>query len=78
MGDYPEHSGGPNGVISVLISERGRQEGQSQRRRCDEGSDAIAGHKPRNVGSLWKLEKTRKPNLPRASRRKAALLTPRP
>ena len=31
--NYPD---GPNGITRVLL--RGRQEGQSQRRRCDDGS----------------------------------------
>lgn len=33
------------------------------------------GHKPRNVGALYKLEKTRNKFSPRASRRKIALPT---
>lgn len=46
-GGYPGLSGGPNVMTRVLISERGRQEGQ--RRRCEDGSrdwsDVIAGWK---------------------------------
>ena len=39
--------------------------------------DGGRGREPRNTGSPWKLEKTGKRFLPRASRRTAALPTPR-
>ena len=55
--DYP---GGPGVITSVLISERRKQEGQSQSdetwERRDQPSLALmmeeGGHEPRNTGSL--------------------------
>ena len=55
-------------VVITRVLKRGRQERQNQREagRCSAaGSDSRGrDHEPRNAGSLWKLEKTRKQGLP--------------
>ena len=65
-------------IIRTLISERRKQEIQSQRKRSEDESrdqsDAIAGMKdgrgrePRKAGSLWKQDKQGNGFFPRASR----------
>lgn len=79
-GYNPGLLGGLNVITTVLVT--GRLEGQSQRRsyggRSKHQSDVIAGrdHKPRNVGSLWKLEKPRYEFSLEPPRKNAVLLTP--
>lgn len=42
----------------------------------DDFEDGERGHKPQNACSLWKLKRAKKWILPRASRKKTALLSP--
>lgn len=70
------HPGAPSGITSVPMSERG-----SRRVRVKQG-DVMKEvmwllARSQNVGSFWKLEKTRKWVLPWSSRRRARLPTPR-
>ena len=77
--DYPGLYGHPNLTTRVLSSERGRQESQRQKRRCEERSriwsntevsfeDRGSGHRPRLAGSLSKLKRQGNGFLPRPSR----------
>ena len=57
---------GANIITRILVSEKGREKSQSWRLeditlalKTQEGN-----HKPKNAGSLWKLEKSRKQILP--------------
>lgn len=52
-----DYLGGYSAITGILGSVGGRQESQSQRRRCDDTAVVRmpeGGHKPRHVGGLQK------------------------
>lgn len=66
-------------VLKIRVLKRGRQEGQSQKKRCYEKKQRFEGGgrdcEERDAGGLERLEKARNKFSPRASRRKGALQT---